>query len=43
MQWEWKQIKAQPLEYSSPGELEANPTISDNFLILLGSVSQQGD
>nr|AKO90020.1 ionotropic receptor 75u [Microplitis mediator] len=39
MKWEWKEIEKSPGEQD---ELKSNPTISDNLLILLSAISQQG-
>nr|QNL15110.1 ionotropic receptor 75u [Aulacocentrum confusum] len=42
MRWEWARIMESPSKYHLGGELESKPTASDNFLILLGAVAQQG-
>ncbi|KAK0165908.1 hypothetical protein PV328_004386 [Microctonus aethiopoides] len=39
---EWNKIKSNQFRRNLPGELEENPSLSDNFIILIGAVLQQG-
>nr|AQN78502.1 ionotropic receptor 75u [Meteorus pulchricornis] len=42
MKWEWNKIEKKQIDSHLPGELESDPSLSDNFIVVLGAVSQQG-
>ncbi|THK32890.1 ionotropic receptor 75a [Diachasma alloeum] len=42
MKWEWEKMQAIPLESRLGGDLEGKPTVTDNLLVLLGAIFQQG-
>ncbi|XP_063975807.1 uncharacterized protein LOC135161814 [Diachasmimorpha longicaudata] len=42
MKWEWEKIQVIPVEFRLGGDLERKPTVTDNLLVLLGAIFQQG-
>lgn len=42
MKWEWHKVKDIPERQRLSGDLEGKPAGGDNFLIVLGAVTQQG-
>uniref|UniRef100_A0A0C9PTU2 Kbp_3 protein n=1 Tax=Fopius arisanus TaxID=64838 RepID=A0A0C9PTU2_9HYME len=42
MAWEWQEVKDIPTDQKLWGDLEMKPAFGDNFLILIGAITQQG-